>query len=103
MFPLPFGFSVSSLFDFLHRKAAKREILLCDYDGCGKIFSNRQYLNVSDGGTAVVTGLLGWIQVTDRTSMFRLHFPKCQYFGGKQQGDTFYNSLFVGIWPDQEY
>lgn len=32
---------------FLHRKAAKREILLCDYDGCGKIFSNRQYLNVS--------------------------------------------------------
>nr|XP_056720136.1 zinc finger protein 692 [Euleptes europaea] len=27
------------------RKAAKREILLCDYDGCGKIFSNRQYLN----------------------------------------------------------
>ncbi|XP_034287711.1 zinc finger protein 692 isoform X2 [Pantherophis guttatus] len=44
------------------RKAAKREILLCDYDGCGKIFSNRQYLNVSEGGTAVVTGLLGWIQ-----------------------------------------
>ncbi|NXD88707.1 ZN692 protein, partial [Halcyon senegalensis] len=27
------------------RKAAKREILLCDYEGCGKIFSNRQYLN----------------------------------------------------------
>ncbi|KAL7986287.1 hypothetical protein Chor_011453 [Crotalus horridus] len=27
------------------RKAAKREILLCDFDGCGKIFSNRQYLN----------------------------------------------------------
>ncbi|XP_077180881.1 zinc finger protein 692 isoform X2 [Paroedura picta] len=27
------------------RKAAKQEILLCDYDGCGKIFSNRQYLN----------------------------------------------------------
>ncbi|KAG8127844.1 hypothetical protein E2320_014729 [Naja naja] len=34
------------------RKAAKREILLCDYDGCGKIFSNRQYLNVSDGEKA---------------------------------------------------
>lgn len=28
------------------RKAAKREILLCDFEGCGKIFSNRQYLNV---------------------------------------------------------
>ncbi|XP_064900177.1 zinc finger protein 692 isoform X2 [Columba livia] len=27
------------------RKAAKREILLCDFAGCGKIFSNRQYLN----------------------------------------------------------
>ncbi|KAM6038869.1 zinc finger protein 692 [Theristicus caerulescens] len=27
------------------RKAAKREILLCDFEGCGKIFSNRQYLN----------------------------------------------------------
>ncbi|OPJ80723.1 hypothetical protein AV530_010096 [Patagioenas fasciata monilis] len=26
-------------------KAAKREILLCDFAGCGKIFSNRQYLN----------------------------------------------------------
>ncbi|POI21342.1 hypothetical protein CIB84_014911, partial [Bambusicola thoracicus] len=24
------------------RKAAKREILLCDFEGCGKIFSNRQ-------------------------------------------------------------
>lgn len=37
--------------DFSHvfsvRKAAKREILLCDFEGCGKIFSNRQYLNVS--------------------------------------------------------
>lgn len=32
---------------FLTRKAAKREILLCDFEGCGKIFSNRQYLNVS--------------------------------------------------------
>ncbi|XP_005062404.1 PREDICTED: zinc finger protein 692-like isoform X1 [Ficedula albicollis] len=35
--------------DFCHvfsaRKAAKREILLCDFEGCGKIFSNRQYLN----------------------------------------------------------
>ncbi|NWW55315.1 ZN692 protein, partial [Pedionomus torquatus] len=27
------------------RKAAKKEILLCDFEGCGKIFSNRQYLN----------------------------------------------------------
>ncbi|XP_067408106.1 zinc finger protein 692 isoform X2 [Emydura macquarii macquarii] len=27
------------------RKATKREILLCDFEGCGKIFSNRQYLN----------------------------------------------------------
>ncbi|XP_069738057.1 zinc finger protein 692 isoform X3 [Phaenicophaeus curvirostris] len=27
------------------RKAAKREILLCDFEGCGKLFSNRQYLN----------------------------------------------------------
>lgn len=32
---------------FFVRKAAKREILLCDFEGCGKIFSNRQYLNVS--------------------------------------------------------
>lgn len=23
-------------------------MLLCDFEGCGKIFSNRQYLNVSD-------------------------------------------------------
>ncbi|XP_039944719.1 zinc finger protein 692-like isoform X3 [Hirundo rustica] len=27
------------------RKAAKHEILLCNFEGCGKIFSNRQYLN----------------------------------------------------------
>ncbi|XP_064495575.1 zinc finger protein 692-like [Pseudopipra pipra] len=27
------------------RKAAKREILLCDFEGCGKIFSKYQYLN----------------------------------------------------------
>ncbi|XP_043940059.1 zinc finger protein 692-like isoform X2 [Protopterus annectens] len=27
------------------RKAAKKELLLCEYIGCGKIFSNRQYLN----------------------------------------------------------
>ncbi|XP_064496580.1 zinc finger protein 692-like [Pseudopipra pipra] len=27
------------------RKAAKREILLCDFEGCGKIFSKHQYLN----------------------------------------------------------
>ncbi|XP_027487670.1 zinc finger protein 692-like, partial [Corapipo altera] len=27
------------------RKAAKHEILLCDFEGCGKIFSNHQYLN----------------------------------------------------------
>ncbi|XP_074928063.1 zinc finger protein 692 isoform X3 [Chelonoidis abingdonii] len=27
------------------RKATKREMLLCDFEGCGKIFSNRQYLN----------------------------------------------------------
>ncbi|XP_006894025.1 PREDICTED: zinc finger protein 692 [Elephantulus edwardii] len=27
------------------RKAAKRELLPCDFPGCGKIFSNRQYLN----------------------------------------------------------
>ncbi|XP_029428683.1 zinc finger protein 692 [Rhinatrema bivittatum] len=27
------------------RRTAKREILLCDFEGCGKIFSNRQYLN----------------------------------------------------------
>lgn len=39
------GFSTLSC-----RKAAKREILLCDYEGCGKIFSNRQYLNVRPGG-----------------------------------------------------
>lgn len=32
------------------RKAAKREILLCDFEGCGKIFSNRQYLNVRPVG-----------------------------------------------------
>ncbi|XP_068780029.1 zinc finger protein 692 isoform X3 [Struthio camelus] len=32
------------------RKAAKREILLCDFEGCGKIFSNRQYLNVRTMG-----------------------------------------------------
>ncbi|GAB5566519.1 zinc finger protein 692 isoform X1 [Prionailurus iriomotensis] len=28
------------------RKAAKRELLPCDFPGCGRIFSNRQYLNV---------------------------------------------------------
>ncbi|XP_036170196.1 zinc finger protein 692 isoform X1 [Myotis myotis] len=27
------------------RKAAKKELLPCDYPGCGRIFSNRQYLN----------------------------------------------------------
>ncbi|XP_040833097.1 zinc finger protein 692 isoform X1 [Ochotona curzoniae] len=27
------------------RKAARRELLPCDFPGCGKIFSNRQYLN----------------------------------------------------------
>ncbi|XP_062948729.1 zinc finger protein 692 isoform X1 [Cynocephalus volans] len=27
------------------RKAAKRELMPCDYPGCGRIFSNRQYLN----------------------------------------------------------
>ncbi|KAM5299961.1 zinc finger protein 692 [Ctenodactylus gundi] len=27
------------------RKAAKRELMPCDFPGCGKIFSNRQYLN----------------------------------------------------------
>ncbi|KAM8933084.1 zinc finger protein 692 isoform 2-T2 [Lycaon pictus] len=27
------------------RKAAKRELLPCDFPGCGRIFSNRQYLN----------------------------------------------------------
>lgn len=102
MFPLPFGFPVCFVFAFLHRKAAKREILLCDYDGCGKIFSNRQYLNVSEGGTAIVTSLFGWIQVTDKTSVFHLNFPKCQYCGVKQLGDTFDNALFVGIWLDQK-
>ncbi|XP_053762415.1 zinc finger protein 692 isoform X3 [Panthera pardus] len=29
----------------LARKAAKRELLPCDFPGCGRIFSNRQYLN----------------------------------------------------------
>ncbi|XP_036864683.1 zinc finger protein 692 isoform X5 [Manis javanica] len=29
----------------LPRKAAKRELLPCDFPGCGRIFSNRQYLN----------------------------------------------------------
>uniref|UniRef100_G1TLN7 Zinc finger protein 692 n=1 Tax=Oryctolagus cuniculus TaxID=9986 RepID=G1TLN7_RABIT len=27
------------------RKAARRELMPCDFPGCGKIFSNRQYLN----------------------------------------------------------
>uniref|UniRef100_A0A8C8ZS14 Zinc finger protein 692 n=1 Tax=Prolemur simus TaxID=1328070 RepID=A0A8C8ZS14_PROSS len=27
------------------RKAAKRELMPCDFPGCGRIFSNRQYLN----------------------------------------------------------
>ncbi|XP_060219644.1 zinc finger protein 692 isoform X2 [Meriones unguiculatus] len=27
------------------RKAAKRELIPCDFPGCGRIFSNRQYLN----------------------------------------------------------
>ncbi|KAF6098316.1 zinc finger protein 692 [Phyllostomus discolor] len=27
------------------RKAAKKELLPCDFPGCGRIFSNRQYLN----------------------------------------------------------
>uniref|UniRef100_A0A671EZU4 Zinc finger protein 692 n=1 Tax=Rhinolophus ferrumequinum TaxID=59479 RepID=A0A671EZU4_RHIFE len=29
----------------LARKAARRELLPCDFPGCGRIFSNRQYLN----------------------------------------------------------
>lgn len=29
-----------------HRRAARRELLPCDFPGCGRIFSNRQYLNV---------------------------------------------------------
>nr|XP_034361815.1 zinc finger protein 692 isoform X2 [Arvicanthis niloticus] len=29
----------------LDRKAAKRELMPCDFPGCGRIFSNRQYLN----------------------------------------------------------
>lgn len=52
--PYPTTFPILLLLpanDFSHvfsvRKAAKREILLCDFEGCGKIFSNRQYLNVS--------------------------------------------------------
>lgn len=28
------------------RRAARRELLPCDFPGCGRIFSNRQYLNV---------------------------------------------------------
>lgn len=31
---------------FLSRKAAKKELMPCDFPGCGRIFSNRQYLNV---------------------------------------------------------
>lgn len=49
------AFLMSSLTMVFHfpscRKAAKREILLCDFEGCGKIFSNRQYLNVRVGGS----------------------------------------------------
>lgn len=33
---------------YFPRKAAKRELLPCDFPGCGRIFSNRQYLNVRD-------------------------------------------------------
>ncbi|KAF5912008.1 hypothetical protein HPG69_003282, partial [Diceros bicornis minor] len=41
------------------RKAAKRELLPCDFPGCGRIFSNRQYLNVRGTGW-VLCGRWGW-------------------------------------------
>ncbi|EHB16120.1 Zinc finger protein 692 [Heterocephalus glaber] len=30
------------------RRAAKRELMPCDFPGCGRIFSNRQYLNIGE-------------------------------------------------------
>lgn len=36
-----------NLYFIPNRKANPKEILLCTYEGCEKIFSSRQYLNVS--------------------------------------------------------
>lgn len=50
---------------FSLRKAAKRELMPCDFPGCGRIFSNRQYLNVRDtGGVGVeAEGKIPWAEV----------------------------------------
>ncbi|XP_039569005.1 zinc finger protein 692-like isoform X2 [Passer montanus] len=66
------------------RKAAKREILLCDFEGCGKIFSNRQYLNVSAwedlSGALGSLGGVSW-ELIDRFSSPppRQHHQKYQH------------------------
>ncbi|XP_036624891.1 zinc finger protein 692 isoform X4 [Trichosurus vulpecula] len=43
--PVPLDEDVAQIGPKRIRKAAKRELLPCDFPGCGKIFSNRQYLN----------------------------------------------------------
>ncbi|XP_044528994.1 zinc finger protein 692 isoform X5 [Gracilinanus agilis] len=43
--PMPLDEDIAQIGPKRIRKAAKRELLPCDFPGCGKIFSNRQYLN----------------------------------------------------------
>nr|XP_020822295.1 zinc finger protein 692 isoform X6 [Phascolarctos cinereus] len=43
--PVPLDEDIAQIGPKRIRKAAKRELLPCDFPGCGKIFSNRQYLN----------------------------------------------------------
>ncbi|XP_074121077.1 zinc finger protein 692 isoform X2 [Sminthopsis crassicaudata] len=43
--PMPLDEDIAQIGPKRIRKTAKRELLPCDFPGCGKIFSNRQYLN----------------------------------------------------------
>ncbi|XP_051851620.1 zinc finger protein 692 isoform X2 [Antechinus flavipes] len=43
--PMPLDEDIAQISLKRIRKTAKRELLPCDFPGCGKIFSNRQYLN----------------------------------------------------------
>ncbi|KAM9003317.1 zinc finger protein 692 isoform X3 [Sarcophilus harrisii] len=43
--PVPLDEDIAQIGPKRIRKTAKRELLPCDFPGCGKIFSNRQYLN----------------------------------------------------------
>ncbi|XP_074928073.1 uncharacterized protein LOC116819424 isoform X4 [Chelonoidis abingdonii] len=42
---MPSNKDVAQIISKRIRKATKHEMLLCDFESCGKIFSNRQYLN----------------------------------------------------------